>query len=51
MTETVQFVLSRKLGGIMTFALHQEFMTEEIGDARYPLSSAIHTALEADRKQ
>lgn len=51
MTETAQFVLSRKLGGIMTFALHQEFMTEEMGDARYPLSSAIHTAIEAGGKQ
>jgi GH18 family chitinase len=45
MRETVDFLVSKKLGGIMTFALHQEFLATRRGDARYPLSSAIYNAL------
>lgn len=39
--ESVSMLLEKKLGGIMTFALHQEFLRHEIGDARYPLTLAI----------
>ena len=45
MTEAVTFLLDNKLGGIMAFALHQEFMADDTGDARYPLSSAIYHAM------
>ena len=45
MVESVDFLVSRQLGGIMTFALHQEFMKDRKGAARYPLSSAIYNSL------
>lgn len=45
MTETVNFLVAKELGGIMTFALHQEFMASGRGLDRYPLSYAIYRAL------
>jgi GH18 family chitinase len=47
MRESVALVNARRLGGIMTFALHQEFMAGRQGDARYPLTSAIYDAIMA----
>lgn len=43
--EAVNFAIAKNLGGIMTFALHQEYMPGQSGDARYPLSSTIYNAL------
>ena len=44
-TEAVDYLLSTRLGGVMTFALHQEYMSNQSGDERYPLSSAIYDRL------
>ena len=41
MNEAVLLLLEKHLGGIMTFALHQEYMSGETGDKRYPLSTQI----------
>ena len=45
MTEAVTLLIDKHLGGIMTFALHQEYLSNKVGDARYPLTSAIVQAL------
>lgn len=45
MTDTARLARSMGLGGVMTFALHQEYRPEAHGDARYPLSSALATEL------
>ena len=45
MQEAVALLLEKNLGGIMTFALHQEYLSNKTGDARYPLTSAIMQAL------
>lgn len=50
MQEAVALLLEKNLGGIMTFALHQEYLQNEIGDARYPLTSAIMQALQSHRQ-
>ena len=44
-SEVVDYLLAARLGGIMTFALHQEYMNDQLGDNRYPLSSAIYARL------
>lgn len=46
MQEAVALVREKHLGGIMTFALHQEYLRNKTGDARYPLTSAIMQALQ-----
>lgn len=50
MREAVSLVQEMKLGGIMTFALHQEYLSGKTGDARYPLTSAITHALSNGHK-
>jgi GH18 family chitinase len=44
-SEAVNYLLATRLGGIMTFALHQEFLSDQPGDDQYPLSSAIYSRL------
>ena len=50
MQEAVALLLEKNLGGIMTFALHQEYLSNKAGDARYPLTTAIMQALHIHQK-
>jgi chitinase len=47
MQEAVALLREKNLGGIMTFALHQEYLSSKTGDSRYPLTSAIMQALQS----
>jgi len=42
---TVNYVKNSNLGGIMTFELSGEYISTAVGDARYPLSSALSNAM------
>ena len=41
----VAWAKGRNFGGFMTFAVEYEYLADQIGDGRYPLSSALHNAL------
>ncbi|MBV9082415.1 MAG: glycoside hydrolase family 18 protein, partial [Acidobacteriaceae bacterium] len=45
MQEAVRYILAANLGGIMTYDLSGEYLSNQTGDARYPLSTAIYQAM------
>ncbi len=45
MNEAVKYILKVKLGGIMTYDLAGEYLGNQSGDARYPLSTAIYQSM------
>ena len=48
-TQTIQdaasWIKSKGFGGAMTFSLYYEFLSGQSGDAQYPLSAALYSAL------
>lgn len=45
MGEAVSLANTKNLGGVMTFAFHQEYISSASGEARYPLTKALNTAM------
>jgi len=43
--DAAAWVKSKGFGGAMTFSLYYEFLSAQSGDARYPLSTALYSAL------
>jgi hypothetical protein len=44
----IDWVKTQDFGGIMTFSVPHEFLSDQTGDARYPLSTLIHKGLFGD---
>lgn len=49
--EFVKWAKANGLGGMGSFELPYEYLPEESGDARYPLSSVLHTSINATSAQ
>ena len=43
--DVTAWAASNKFGGFMTFALEYEYLSNQTGDARYPLSTALYRAV------
>jgi len=41
----VAWAKSKNFGGFMTFAVEYEYLSDQSGDAKYPLSTALHNAV------
>jgi Glycosyl hydrolases family 18/Concanavalin A-like lectin/glucanases superfamily/Bacterial Ig domain/Putative Ig domain len=45
MTDVAAWAKSNGFGGFMTFGQHDEYVSNQTGDARYPLSTALYSAV------